>query len=486
VDAPAEFELGGKKFKNPKYLASGGLGHILRYEEDGTDPVQYTILKSLIDTGKRDEMVRELKMHRQANGGEGGHGDPNVVEMKGAVKGPDGGMYMAVEYAGGGDLEGLGVGMAQATQTGAISEEARQILCQHLLRQAMSGMKHVQDNNMTHHDIKEMNYLIGSDGTVKVADFGSAQAGDAQGEVEKRNYLTTPGYEAPELYDDDGPAVTGKADTYSLGAMLSNLNSHVGGWDKGPRGDKKSGQAVTAMDKLKNAMLDDDPSKRPTLEAVMQTAYMTDASANYEPEKIDNLMKALMAYNKNVASKTQDDMRNMVGTQGEIVGLEQQKKGATPQKMQELEGKIVKLRAEIKQYQDKIDQVLAQDDVKPHVEALQKANAELTGRGAEGEKLDVSKLKFKDEYEKIAQTYGIKPNNKLVQTLIQALTAVDQAGDAVTKKKLAEKAQQEAGKVAKQMTEIAKSASEETKLQASRLGTDLRKLEQALEKAAAA
>jgi serine/threonine protein kinase len=483
VDAPAEFALGDKKFKNPKYLTSGGLGHILRYEEEGTDPVQYTILKSLIDTEKRDEMVRELKMHRQANGGEGGHGDPNVVEMKGAVKGPDGGMYMAVEYAGGGDLEGLGVGMAQATQSGAISEEARQVLCQHLLRQAMSGMKHVQDNNMTHHDIKEMNYLIGSDGTVKVADFGSAQAGDAQGEVEKGNYLTTPGYEAPELYGNGGPAVTGKADTYSLGAMLSNLNSPVGGWDKGPRGDKKSGQAVTAMDKLKNGMLDDDPSKRPTLEAVMQTAYMTDASANYDPAKIDNLMKALMAYNKNVASKTQDDMRNIVGTQGEIVGLEQQKKGATPEKMQELEGKIVKLRAEIKKLQENIDKILAQEDIKPHVEALQKANAELTGRGAEGEKLDVSKLKFKDEYEKIAQTYGIKPNNKLVQTLIQALTAVDQAGDAVTKKQLAEAARKEAKTVASQMTEIAKSAGEETKMKASQLGTDLRKLVQALEEA---
>jgi hypothetical protein len=215
----------------------------------------------------------------------------------------------------------------------------------------------------------------------------------------------------------------------------------------------------------------------------MQTAYMTDASANYEPEKIDNLMKALMAYNKNVASKTQDDMRNMVGTQGEIVGLEQQKKGATPQKMQELEGKIVKLRAEIKQYQDKIDQVLAQDDVKPHVEALQKANAELTGRGAEGEKLDVSKLKFKDEYQKIAQTYRISSNNRLVQTLIQNLTAVDQAGDAVTKKQLAETARKEAKKVASQMTEIAKSASEETKLLASQLGSDLRKLVQALEAA---
>jgi pyruvate/2-oxoglutarate dehydrogenase complex dihydrolipoamide dehydrogenase (E3) component len=172
-----------------------------------------------------------------------------------------------------------------------------------------------------------------------------------------------------------------------------------------------------------------------------------------------------------------------VGSQGEIVSLEREKKGATPQKMQELEGKIVKLRAEIKKSQENIDKILAQEDIKPHVEALQKANAELTGRGAEGEKLDVTKLKFKDEYLKIAQTYRISANNRMVQTLIQNLTAVDQAGDAVTKKQLAETARDEAKTVATKMTEIAKSAPEETKLKASQLGSDLRKLVQALEQA---
>jgi hypothetical protein len=187
-----------------------------------------------------------------------------------------------------------------------------------------------------------------------------------------------------------------------------------------------------------------------------------------------------------VAGKTREDMERILRLQGLIVDKNKQKQGAKPENAAELDKEIAKHSDEIKQCRAKIDKVLAQDDVKPYVVALQKANSELTGRGAEGEKLDVSKLKFKDEYEKIAQTYRISSNNRLVQTLIQALTAVDQARDAVTKKKLAEKAQQEAGKVATQMTEIAKSASEETKLQASRLGTDLRKLEQALEKFATA
>ena len=485
-DAPTEFQLGNTKYTNPKYLSSGGIGDVLRYEEKDSDPKKYMVLKSLKKADKRDDMVRELKMHRQANGGEQGHGHPNVADMKGAIQGPAGELFMAVDYAEGGDLKDLGTGMVQAMETGALSEEARQVLTQHLLRQAVLGMKQVQDSNMTHHDIKGQNFLIGGDGKVKVADFGSAQVGDDEGKVSTGTFEFTGGFQAPEV-NREAP-ITGKADTYTLGVMLNNLASPIQGEDAiastfTSSWEFKSKQGVTALDKLKNAMLSKKPEERPTLEAVMQTSYMTDSTANYEPEKIDNLMKATMAYNKNVAGKTRDDMERILRLQGLIVEANKDKQGANPEDAAKLDKEIAKHSDEIKQCRAKIDKVLAQDDVKPHVAALEKANRELTGRGAEGEKLDVSKLKFKDEYEKIAQTYRISPNNKLVQTLIQALTAVDQAGDAVTKKQLAEAARKEAKTVASQMTEIAKSAGEETKMKASQLGTDLRKLVQALEEA---
>jgi serine/threonine protein kinase len=485
-DAPTEFQLGNTKYTNPKYLSSGGLGDVLRYEEKDSDPKKYMVLKSLKKADKRDDMVRELKMHRQANGGETGTGNPNVVDMKGAIQGQNGELFMAVDYAEGGDLKDLGTGMTQAMQTGALSEEARQVLTQHLLRQAVLGMKHVQDSNMTHHDIKGQNFLIGADGKVKVADFGSAQVGDDEGKVPTGTFEFTGGFQAPEVNTAD--RITGKADTYTLGVMLNNMASPIQGEDAiaskwTSSWEFKSKQGVTALDKLKNAMLSKKPEERPTLEAVMQTTYMTDSSANYEPEKIDNLMTATMAYNKNVAGKTRDDMERILRLQGLIVDKNKEKRGAKPEDAANLDKEIAKYSDEIKECRAKIDKVLAQDDVKPYVAALQKANAELTGRGAEGEKLDVSKLKFKDEYEKIAQTYKISANNKLVQTLIQALTAVDQASDAVTKKQLAETARKEAKTVASRMTEIAASAPEETKLKASQLGSDLRKLVQALEEA---
>jgi len=344
----------------------------------------------------------------------------------------------------------------------------------------MAGMKQVQDSNMTHHDIKELNYLIGSDGTVKVADFGSAQAADAQGKVPGSGFEFTPAWAAPEVLGKESQ-ITGKADTFSLGVMLNNLTSPVGGYDKFGE-DKRVGQAVTAVDKLKNAMLDDDPNKRPTLEAVMQTAFMTDASANYAPEQIDNLMKALLNYNKNVAGKTKKDMNLLVQEQGYMAGLELQKKGATPDQIKGLDAKIAKSREDIKKFQQNIDAILAQHDIKPHVEALAKANRELTGRGAQAEQIDVSKLKFKDEFEKIVLTSGFPADSKPLQVLLQNLIVVDQAGDPATKKKLAATAEAEAKRLAQQLSDVAKLATtpDKTKMQLSKLGVDLRKLEQAL------
>ena len=477
TEVPTEVTIGGKKYTNPKYLTSGGVGDVLRYQEEGSDPAKYTVLKTLKDPTKRGDMVLELKLHRQANGGEEGDNSPHVVEMKGAVQGPNGEIYMAMEYADGGDLNDMGYSVAQAALAGNISEEARNVLMQHMLREAVTGMKQVQDNNMTHHDIKGMNYLIGSDGKVKVADFGSGQVGDEQGEVPANaaHMITTPAYRAPEL---GGPGkVTGKADTFSLGVMLGKLSKPTQG--HGPSGGGQ--EPVTALDKLQKAMIDPDPTKRPTLEAVLQTSYMSDFEANYEQEKIDNLVKAVMEYNKHVGNKAKKELRLIVFHQGELDSLLKKKRNtASPKEQEGIDEKINAKLVELKELQDKIDTLLAEEDSKPYVEALQKANKDLV-RANGGPKRDVTKTKFKEEYEAIAKASGIPANDKL----LQAVTAVDQADDPETKKRLAKAAKKEAAELANLMSETAKSPpNEKAKLVASKLGTDLRKLKQALKELA--
>jgi len=479
TEVPTEFVMGGKKYTGPKYLASGGVGDVLRYQEDGTDPPKYTVVKTLQKQDKRDDMVRELKLHRQANGGENGASSPYVVEMQGAIQGQSGEIYMAMEFAEGGDLNDMGYTLAQATLSGSLSGEARDVLTQHLLRQAVLGMKQVQDNNMTHHDIKGMNYLIGGDGTVKVADFGSGQVGDEKGEVPSNapHMITTPGYKAPEL---GGPnRVTGKADTYSLGVMLNKLSGPMQG--HGASTGKGPDKPLTALDKLKTAMMDEDPNKRPTLEAVLQTSYMTDMTANYDQDKIDNLMKAVMGYNKHVASKAKKELRLMVYHQGQLDSLQNKKAAAkTLKEREEVDQKIAEELKEIEELRKKVETLLKEDDSKPYVEGLQKASEELV-RPSEGPKLDVAKIRFKDEYDQIVDNSQIPANEQL----LKLLTDVDQAGDPSTKKDAALKALEQAKKLEANLVQITKTTKvEKAKMTASKLATDIRKLQQALKELA--
>ena len=217
---------------------------------------------------------------------------------------------------------------------------------------------------------------------------------------------------------------------------------------------------------------------RSTLEAVLQTSYMSDFEANYEQEKIDNLVKTVMEYNKHVGNKAKKELRLVVFHQGELDSLLKKKRNtASPQEQEEIDEKINAKLVTLKELQDQIDTLLAEEDSKPYVEALQKANQALV-RANGAPKRDVTKIKFEEEYEAIAKASGIPANAKL----LQAITAVDQADDPETKKRLAKVAKKEAEGLANQMSETAKSPpNEKAKLVASKLGTDLRKLKQALQ-----
>lgn len=314
VETAEEISLNGQQFEKPKFLGQGGLGKIFRYEEKrgpgDTGPPKYVVVKSLNDPEQRDGMVHELRVHRHAMGGEDGEGHPNVVTMRGAVRGEDDSLHMILDYEGGGDLGQVTGAVNDVAERGGIPRGAQVALNQYFFKQAVGGMKHVQDQNMTHHDIKDMNYLVSEDGTVKVADFGSGQVsredtGAVSGYGKGAPHLmVTPAYVAPDVFGKQ--PVTGKADTYTLGTMLQKMSAPD---------TKKFGAtatSVTALDRLKNSMMDPDPAKRPTLEAVEYASCLNDADANYDEAQIKELIKATMAYSKAVASDI-DKLERVIG-----------------------------------------------------------------------------------------------------------------------------------------------------------------------------
>lgn len=101
-----------------------------------------------------------------------------------------------------------------------------------IMYQATKAVAHLHSQNINHRDIKVENFLIGSDGLLKLCDFGSAttdfHSPDITWSTQQRNNLeellqkfTTPMYRAPEQLDTWNNYPIGvKTDVWALGCIL--------------------------------------------------------------------------------------------------------------------------------------------------------------------------------------------------------------------------------------------------------------------------
>ncbi|CAN5821899.1 hypothetical protein BH23ACT8_BH23ACT8_03500 [soil metagenome] len=80
------------------------------------------------------------------------------------------------------------------------------------------ALDYAHKRGLVHRDVKPANILIGSDGTVKVADFGIAKADQADDLTKTGMVLGTAAYVAPEQIR--GEKVDGAADQYALALVL--------------------------------------------------------------------------------------------------------------------------------------------------------------------------------------------------------------------------------------------------------------------------
>lgn len=252
-------------------------------------------------------------------GGEGGKGDPHLVSMLGAVTDSSGGVHMLVEECSGGDMQDFANALNQATESGALPPEARNALLRAIAGEASKGLKYLKDQGLTHNDVKGANYLIDGSGTVKIADLGSGRQVDEGGGItlgpEETTPPVTPRYVSPELANAEDPDSderhwTPKSDVFSLGAMLDMLGSGVTDpkqWYFQNPG-RQTGTTATSFDRLRNAMLDEDPDKRPTVDAVLMSSYVDEAlnddGSGAEQQDINHgdaiaeLKAAIIAYGK--------------------------------------------------------------------------------------------------------------------------------------------------------------------------------------------
>ena len=313
-------QIDGKAYGGPKELARGGFGVVSRYESLD-EPGVFVVVKSTIrgegpppDAGQaeledheeevaagRDAMKREVKAHRhlmKAAGASDAPGRANVVGMKGAMAAEDGSLHMVLEMVEGGDLDDNRMAMMVAVNSGALPEEARNILNQARLKQAVQGMMFMRDQDMVHFDIKGANFMVGADGSIKVGDFGSAgvsTSGDGK-VVATLNNPGTQGYLPGQAAD--GQTVDNAYDTFALGKVMqvAHLNVTNPGQanfktDLPPEFEKLTG----ALARITNAMTSADAQDRPQLEEVLESSYLKNLDG-FDPALIDELSKTAVKY----------------------------------------------------------------------------------------------------------------------------------------------------------------------------------------------
>lgn len=141
---------------------------------------------------------------------------PNVVTLYRAGREEDGRPFLVAEYVEGASLADV------LKQYGPLPPE----LAAFIGAQVAAGLSAAHNAGILHRDLKPANVLLGSDGSVKLTDFGLATQLEPEPGQVNFSVRGTPGYLAPEIVL--GEEAGAPADLFALGAtIVEALTGHV-------------------------------------------------------------------------------------------------------------------------------------------------------------------------------------------------------------------------------------------------------------------
>ncbi len=195
-------------FRVMRRLGHGGMGevYLARDTKLGRRVALKMVHASLLGS---DDAVRRFHQEARAMAR---LNHPNILTIHG-VGDHDGYPYVALEYVEGETLSarirGRGsLGIAEALRIGlAIAQ----------------GLEDAHRHGVVHRDLKPSNVLVGSDGRIRLLDFGLATMAGGEAPMAKKGFQGTPPYMAPERWG--GELGTAATDVWSFGALLFRLLS---------------------------------------------------------------------------------------------------------------------------------------------------------------------------------------------------------------------------------------------------------------------
>ncbi|XP_014254039.1 serine/threonine-protein kinase Tao [Cimex lectularius] len=206
---PEIAELFGKEdpdkiFEDLREIGHGSFGAVY-YARDSVNK-EIVAIKKMSYMGKQSiekwqDILKEIRFLRQLN-------HPNTVEYKGCYL-RDNTAWLVMEYCLGSASDIIEV------HKSPLKENEISAICEGVLR----GLHYLHSLGRIHRDIKAGNILLTENGTVKLADFGSASI-----KCPANSFVGTPYWMAPEviLAMDEGQ-YDGKVDVWSLGITCIEL-----------------------------------------------------------------------------------------------------------------------------------------------------------------------------------------------------------------------------------------------------------------------
>ena len=295
ADDGSTVSIGGVVYSNPIVLKAGGNGVTKLYKDAEGNPI---VVKTPITNteGKRDDAVWEMQVHYRATKED--DEDSALVGFHGALRSPDGQLHMVLEAVDGGDLKDRGDAISIAAATGMIPEEARQAIAVNELLAAARAMKELEMKGLVHRDLKGLNVMMTKQGKVKIIDFGESEfideeTGSIPGDQTRQ---TTPGFASPETFDMRDHDT--KSDSYSLGAMFRNMAQ---GLDAGHDTQNARMDGGT-LGRVIAGLTDPDPTKRPSMDAILQSALATSYEKDFNEDNVKDLQQASLEFSVQMAS----------------------------------------------------------------------------------------------------------------------------------------------------------------------------------------
>lgn len=194
-----KFTHGEKSYEPEKFIARGSFGNIFIYKNplDENDKVIVKIPFPIANSDQKARFEQEAVDHYTLTSGENRH--DNLLEMTGAFRMKDGRAGVIMEYGSSGTLHDIGVVMMDRSgdKSGQIPTGLRNVIAATLLKDMSSGLGALQERDIAHNDLKDVNVVIDKNGVAKLIDFGETQESE---ETKPTGLASDSGfYASPEL-----------------------------------------------------------------------------------------------------------------------------------------------------------------------------------------------------------------------------------------------------------------------------------------------